>query len=70
MSNIGFQELLVVFIILIVFALWIWAVVDLLKNEFSGLALVKWASMVIVMPVVGFVLYFLVGRRKILKEKK
>lgn len=70
MSNLGFQELLLVFIILIVLVLWIWAVIDLLKNKFSGLALVKWASIVIIMPVVGFVLYFLLGRRKILEEKK
>lgn len=70
MSNIGIQELIVVFIILVVIALWIWAVIDLLKNEFSGLTLVKWASIVIIMPIAGFVLYFLLGRRKILKEKK
>ena len=70
MSSLGFQELLSFFVILIVLALWIWAVIDLLKNEFSGLALIKWISIVIIMPVAGFILYFLIGRKKFLNKKK
>ncbi|NIM91575.1 MAG: hypothetical protein GTO17_11580 [Candidatus Aminicenantes bacterium] len=41
-----------------------------MKNEFSGLALVKWASIIIIMPVAGFILYFSIGRNRYLNKKK
>ena len=50
-------------IIALVLALWIWAVVDLLTGELSGPNLTKWLAIVIILPVVGFILYFSFGRK-------
>lgn len=50
-------------IIALVLSLWIWAVVDLLKRDLSGANLTKWLMIVIIFPVVGFILYFSLGRK-------
>ncbi len=50
-------------IIALVLSLWIWAVVDLLKRDLSGPNLTKWLMIVIIFPVVGFILYFSLGRK-------
>ena len=50
-------------IIALVLSLWIWAVVDLLKRDLSGPNLTKWLLIVIIFPVVGFILYFSLGRK-------
>ena len=49
--------------IAIVLSLWIWAVLDLLKRDLSGPSLTKWFAIVILFPVVGFILYFSLGRK-------
>lgn len=50
-------------IIALILALWIWAVVDLLKGDLSGSNLAKWLAIIIIFPVVGFILYFNFGRK-------
>jgi len=52
------------FVIFIVIGLWAWAVVDLLKRELSGPELTKWFVIILVLPVIGFFLYFWLGRKK------
>jgi hypothetical protein len=46
-----------------VLALWIWAVVDLLRGDLSGPNLTKWLAIVIIFPIIGFILYFSFGRK-------
>ena len=41
--------------------LWLWALVDVLKNDFKNNNKLIWLLTVILVPVVGFVLYFLIG---------
>jgi len=53
-----------ILIILIVMFLWIWGVVDLLKRDVARKDFFKWLGIIIVLPVVGFLLYFMVGPRK------
>ena len=56
--------LLQAFVIFIVIGLWAWAVYDLLKRELSGPELTKWVLIILVLPVIGFILYFWLGRKK------
>ncbi len=46
----------------IAFILWLWALIDVLKNEFNGSNKIVWLLTVVLLPVVGFVLYFIIGR--------
>jgi hypothetical protein len=55
----GFEILLFIFLPLI---LWIWALVDCLKSEFKGSNKIVWVIVIIFFPVVGPILYFLIGR--------
>jgi len=63
MPNIGWLGVL---IILVVLTLWIWGVVDLLKRAVPRKDFYKWLGIIIIMPVVGFILYFMIGPRKII----
>ena len=43
---------------------WLWAFIDILKNEFSGYNKEIWLLVVRAVPVFGFILYFLLGRKQ------
>ncbi|HEY2720685.1 MAG TPA: PLDc N-terminal domain-containing protein [Chitinophagaceae bacterium] len=51
-----------ILIALCVFLLWIVALVDILKNEFRGNDKIVWVIVVIFFPILGSILYFLIGR--------
>lgn len=51
------------FVLLAVLVLWVWAVVDLLKRDLFGPELTKWLVIVLIFPIVGFILYFSLGRK-------
>jgi hypothetical protein len=51
------------------FALWIWALVDILKNEFTGSNKLIWLLAVIMIPMIGMILYFFIGREQKLGER-
>ncbi len=38
------------------------AIVDVLRSSLSGTKKLLWAALIIIVPVVGFILYFLLGR--------
>ena len=61
MPQIGWLGIL---IILIVMMLWIWGVIHLLKREVPSKDFHKWFGIIIIMPVIGFILYYMVGPRK------
>ena len=44
--------------IIIVIALWIWGVTDVLKGDLSGPTRNKWLIIILIMPLVGFFLYY------------
>jgi hypothetical protein len=50
-------------IIALVLSLWVWAVVDLLQKELSGPERTKWLLIVLLFPIIGFILYFSIGRK-------
>ncbi|MGC9256894.1 PLD nuclease N-terminal domain-containing protein [Desulfurella sp.] len=54
---------------LIAVVLWIYALIDILKNDFKdGLTKVIWLVLVIVLPFLGSILYFFIGRNQKLKN--
>ena len=66
LSGIGVQELLLLSIFMVLPGiLWLWAIVDLVKRNFSDSSTkVVWALVIIFIPFVGSILYLVVGRSK------
>jgi hypothetical protein len=56
----GGLEILLFFIIPLV--LWLWALIDCLKSNFSGSNKLIWIVLIILLPVLGPILYLLIGR--------
>jgi Phospholipase_D-nuclease N-terminal len=48
---------------LIVVALDIWAVVNIIGSQASGGAKILWTLLIIVLPIVGFIIWFFAGPR-------
>jgi len=49
---------------ILLFALWLWALVDILVNEFSGYNKIIWLIVITIIPILGVVLYYLVGTKQ------
>lgn len=47
---------------ILLLAIWIWAIVDILKRPMSGLLKVVWIALVIFLPFIGVIIYLLIGR--------
>ena len=61
----GLAILLVLGMIFVaVFVLWLWAMIDILKNEFTGSNKLIWLLVVMLLPFIGMVLYWLIGREQ------
>lgn len=52
-----------------IFAFWLWALVDILKNEFTGSNKIIWLLLVIAVPLIGVILYYLIGREQKILDK-
>ena len=68
----GPAEVLIVLLLVFFFGILplvftIWALVDILKNEFTGDNKVIWVLVVVLVPVIGFILYFFIGRDQKIK---
>ena len=51
-------------IAMLLIAPWMWALTDIMKNSFSGSRKKVWLLVVRLVPLFGFLLYFLIGRRQ------
>ena len=48
---------------LAIFALWVWALVDIIRSTFSDIAVkAVWFLLVFFLPLVGFILYVILGK--------
>ena len=64
LSFIGGVELLVIlFVSLFIFLLPVIALIDILKSRFDGNDKIVWVLVVLFLPVLGSVLYFLIGKK-------
>jgi hypothetical protein len=43
---------------------WIWALIDILKNEFIGMNKIIWLLLVICLPLVGSICYYFIGMKQ------
>jgi hypothetical protein len=70
LAGIGAPEFIVLFIFMVLpGALWLWAIIDLVKRDFSDSATkVIWALVIIFIPFVGSILYLVVGRSKVIES--
>lgn len=60
--------LMILFFILIPGILWIWALIDIIRSEFADSTnKVIWVLVIIFLPVIGALLYLLIGRGQKLK---
>jgi hypothetical protein len=61
----GLSFLLIISLLMLAaFAFWIWALVDILKNEFTGSNKLIWLLAVIMVPLIGMILYWFIGREQ------
>ncbi|MBC3539456.1 PLD nuclease N-terminal domain-containing protein [Rufibacter sediminis] len=68
-ANIGIPELLLLLLMVgIPGILWIWSLVDLLTSKFANsLEKLIWLIAIVFVPVLGAVLYLLIGRKQKIK---
>ncbi|MEM1973528.1 MAG: PLD nuclease N-terminal domain-containing protein [Thermoplasmata archaeon] len=68
MFGLGSSEIVILgltFLIpIVVLIFWIWALVDIIRSEFPGSNKVIWILVVIFVPLIGMILYFLIGRKQ------
>ncbi|HTP66420.1 MAG TPA: PLD nuclease N-terminal domain-containing protein [Geobacteraceae bacterium] len=61
----GLSFLLMMFLVTVAaFAFWIWTLIDILKNEFTGSNKIVWLVAVIMIPLIGMILYWFIGREQ------
>jgi hypothetical protein len=59
----GLTEIFLILVLLVV-PLWIIALVDILKNDFKGNDKLIWLLVVILLPFIGSLCYFFIGRKR------
>ena len=68
MFGIGLPEFIVLFVLFL--PVWLIALVDVLRSEFTGSNKIVWLIVVILLPFVGPIAYFFIGRKQKVKEVK
>lgn len=63
-GGLGISELFILLLLFIIpFVLWLWALIDVLKSDFKDSSTkVMWLLVLVLIPVVGWILYFAIGR--------
>ncbi len=49
--------------------LWIIALIDILKSEFTGNNKIVWLLVILLIPIVGPIIYFIVGKNQKIKKQ-
>lgn len=60
----GESLLLPLLILVAVIFFWLWALIDILKSDFKDYNKIVWLLSVLLVPVLGFILYFLIGKKQ------
>jgi hypothetical protein len=65
LAGVGILELIVLLLVIgLPFALFVWAIVDLIKRDFSNnVNKVIWALVIIIVPFFGSLVYLIAGRK-------
>ncbi|MFZ3123272.1 MAG: PLD nuclease N-terminal domain-containing protein [Thermodesulfovibrionales bacterium] len=70
MFGLGLQELIILFVLFVPIGLMLIAFVDILRNEFTGSNKIVWLIAVILVPFIGPIAYFFIGRKQKVGERK
>lgn len=62
MMGIGGMESLVLFLIITI--LWLWALIDVVKSNFKGSTKIVWVLLILILPLLGSILYLIIGRKQ------
>ena len=68
LASIGVWQIILIVIILIVSILPIVALIDIIRNEFTGSNKLIWVLVVLFLPIFGSLLYFFMGKDQKLKR--
>lgn len=69
MFGFGLPELIVLFAGVLPIVLWVIALVDILKNEFSGSNKIIWLIVTTFIPLIGVIAYYFIGtKQRIIKS--
>lgn len=52
------------------FVFWLWALIDILKSEFTGSNKIIWLLAVILLSLLGAVLYWFIGREQKIRDEE
>lgn len=63
-GNLGATELILILFFLLPAILFIVALVDILRSEFQGYNKFIWVMVVIFLPIIGAILYFVIGKNQ------
>ena len=64
----GPEILLILFVLIVPFALWLWALIDCLQGEFDNNNKLVWVILIILIPLLGAILYLAIGRNQKIKK--
>ena len=65
----GYWQILIILIFIFALLLPIIALIDILRNEFTGSNKIVWVLLVILLPLMGTLLYFAIGTQQKIKSK-
>ena len=66
MENLGFIEILIILLVLILPLI---ALIDILKSDFQkNVNKIIWVLVTLLLPIVGSILYFIIGKKQKLKK--
>ncbi len=60
-SSLGPMEIFIIFILIF---LWIFPLIDMVRNEFEGNNKLIWVLAILLVPFLGGILYLLIGRKQ------
>ncbi len=63
-SYLGIAEIILILFVLLPAVLWVIALVDILKSNFRNDNKLIWILVVVFLPIIGAVLYFIIGRKQ------
>ncbi|ADC89909.1 conserved hypothetical protein [Thermocrinis albus DSM 14484] len=61
-------KVLVVSVVILWIILWVIAIIDVLKSEFTGSNKIVWILVLILIPIIGVIAYSLIGEKQKVKE--
>ena len=74
MGMMGVMALTAVFFFWLVgvaaFVFWLWVLIDILRSEFTGSNKIVWLLAVILLPLLGAVLYWFIGREQKVRDEE